>query len=776
MKLFQHFSAICVLLIISHYLIGNVSAVWYQPGETMDPACAPTESECGVYSSLISAGKGLLLEDGTFVIDEGAQFEWSALQEFIEGIVLQSDFLQNGSGSFTTGTGNVQLRGNTIVSGSLEVSGMTTFSEEIFLADGIIVSDAVFNLNTGNNAINIGSDQFEKEINIGNNIGNTSLNLSAGSGGILLSGSHVYGTMGYADFESGGYIGEASETVDLYSSFIINQITEGQELFLPTPTNVTPGRVVYLMNEGYAPFSFIGNIVAPGETRVAVWNGAVWTNLSASSISYFSQVQSAQNDNVIDNGSYEQNWHWDSLTVENGLGLHFDSLSTGVGLSINSTSENLSSGSLLYIGYSGPLTTGNLVKIEDETNDSTPFIVNSLGNVGIGDDAPEQQLSLRSEQGDTSLSLTAEGVDSKAYFVFQSARNVPEFSMGLDKADSNKFKISTSQIDSLNRFTIDNNGFIGIGTDAPMNLLDLQSIVGEVGLSLASTNNNALIKFGRNSSSPEYVMGFDHDNGLFKISLEEFGVNDVVIINETGNTSIGSTDIPLSSTLTLGSVDEDSTQGGELAFSTGSSDWFYIDTTYNEPVTEFSIMDGTSAGPSSNRAYIQSGINGWQTPSDARLKTDVETLDGVLGKLESVRGVEYSLIESGSVQIGVIAQEMQSVFPNAVTTSNGLYGVNYDSVAAIALQGVKELDEKMMSMLEIQKTEVPLSGVATIPAEVTTVAVSFSATMTNVPQVVLTPKVLGPYSYAVTEVNREGFIISISEAFYEPVTFSWVAL
>jgi hypothetical protein len=105
----------------------------------------------------------------------------------------------------------------------------------------------------------------------------------------------------------------------------------------------------------------------------------------------------------------------------------------------------------------------------------------------------------------------------------------------------------------------------------------------------------------------------------------------------------------------------------------------------------FEIYDSTGGA---TRSYIQAGVNGWQTPSDMRLKEDIQTLS-VLDKIDSIRGTIYSLKDSHIPQIGVIAQEIKFVFPEAVSgeeIDGKFLGVSYNAIASIALQGVKELN------------------------------------------------------------------------------------
>lgn len=80
--------------------------------------------------------------------------------------------------------------------------------------------------------------------------------------------------------------------------------------------------------------------------------------------------------------------------------------------------------------------------------------------------------------------------------------------------------------------------------------------------------------------------------------------------------------------------------------------------------------------------------------SDARFKTNVKTLEGTLDKVLKSRGVSYTKDERES--IGVIAQEMEKLFPEVVGTDNeGFKSVSYGSISAILIEAIKELNEKV---------------------------------------------------------------------------------
>jgi hypothetical protein len=103
--------------------------------------------------------------------------------------------------------------------------------------------------------------------------------------------------------------------------------------------------------------------------------------------------------------------------------------------------------------------------------------------------------------------------------------------------------------------------------------------------------------------------------------------------------------------------------------------------------------------------------NGTYATSDERLKKDVQTIDGALDKVLKLRGVSYywknreemAAAKGVSVDnllygydskkhIGVIAQEIEKVFPEVVNTDpEGFKSVNYSDLAPVLIEAVKEL-------------------------------------------------------------------------------------
>ncbi|MAK82580.1 tail fiber domain-containing protein [Phenylobacterium sp.] len=82
--------------------------------------------------------------------------------------------------------------------------------------------------------------------------------------------------------------------------------------------------------------------------------------------------------------------------------------------------------------------------------------------------------------------------------------------------------------------------------------------------------------------------------------------------------------------------------------------------------------------------------------SDERLKSNIETIDGGLAKILSMRGVTYTKDDKDNV--GVIAQEVEKVIPQIVMTADdemGTKSVDYSRITAVLIEAVKELTKRV---------------------------------------------------------------------------------
>jgi hypothetical protein len=81
--------------------------------------------------------------------------------------------------------------------------------------------------------------------------------------------------------------------------------------------------------------------------------------------------------------------------------------------------------------------------------------------------------------------------------------------------------------------------------------------------------------------------------------------------------------------------------------------------------------------------------------SDMRLKKDILTLTGTLNNIKQLRGVNYywkDTTKGTDRQLGMIAQEMEKVYPELVNTNKetGIKSVNYSQFTGVLLEGIKE--------------------------------------------------------------------------------------
>ena len=82
--------------------------------------------------------------------------------------------------------------------------------------------------------------------------------------------------------------------------------------------------------------------------------------------------------------------------------------------------------------------------------------------------------------------------------------------------------------------------------------------------------------------------------------------------------------------------------------------------------------------------------------SDARLKADIETIADALDRVRALRGVTFTRRDTGSCGIGLVAQELAPIVPEAVMThDDGLMSVAYGNLVGVLIEAVKELAEKV---------------------------------------------------------------------------------
>ena len=88
--------------------------------------------------------------------------------------------------------------------------------------------------------------------------------------------------------------------------------------------------------------------------------------------------------------------------------------------------------------------------------------------------------------------------------------------------------------------------------------------------------------------------------------------------------------------------------------------------------------------------------------SDEKLKTDIRTIENALHKVLSLRGVEFTRIDTGDNQIGVIAQEVEKVIPEVVYPKSApdyeTKSVAYANLVGLLIEAVKEQNQRIVEL------------------------------------------------------------------------------
>lgn len=121
----------------------------------------------------------------------------------------------------------------------------------------------------------------------------------------------------------------------------------------------------------------------------------------------------------------------------------------------------------------------------------------------------------------------------------------------------------------------------------------------------------------------------------------------------------------------------------------------------------FAQSDSGYAGYFSGSIYVTGTING---PSDARYKTHVKTLPNALATVLRLRGVSFDWKRDAykdmhfgrGRQMGFIAQEIEQVLPELVSTNHdGYRSVDYMHVVPILVEAIKQ-QQKQITILQEQ--------------------------------------------------------------------------
>lgn len=332
---------------------------------------------------------------------------------------------------------------------------------------------------------------------------------------------------------------------------------------------------------------------------------------------------------------------------------------------------------------------------DDETWRITTPILNNLHFHNIGGpsnvlvlEAGTGQVGINEGNPDAGLHITGSGYPGS--FIICETGTGEDAGIRLHEGATDKwhllFEGSTEDFEIRNGdyepyLTIDQTtGYVGIGTTSPSGMLTISSDI--VGLSGG---------LNLNRDADDWYIYQDGAEGLrFRDDA-----NDAVVIDSAGNVGINET----SPEIILHVKQQESGEGIRFENTTTTDHWDIGIAGTNNLWFQY---NGTL------KSWVDETDGSWDT-SDRRLKRDIEPIEGVLDEVMRLEPVSYYWKDDQNPtrrSIGLIAQDVKAVFPDAaqMEDSYGYYGINYNYISVLTLQGLIELKSEYESTIENQET------------------------------------------------------------------------
>jgi hypothetical protein len=301
-------------------------------------------------------------------------------------------------------------------------------------------------------------------------------------------------------------------------------------------------------------------------------------------------------------------------------------------------------------------------------NASTAYndvLVLDRGNVGIGTTSPNAKLEVNS-------AITFSSVDTFGQLVVKSASGSTGdmLNIGVDTTNSVAFIQAVERgIDTIPLSLQRYGGNVGIGTDSPGTKLSIRATTASHQLfSINRANTDTAALYIGNDTGDDAVIAVN--NGELRIGKDLSNTfSEYVRIDDSGNVGIGIT-APLSLLHVAGDA----------------------------RITSGSLGVGVAPNATDGRIDASNDIVAFQT-SDRRLKENITPIANALEKVRSLTGVMFDWKEETKHvhgyeghDVGIIAQDVQAVLPEAVRTNDtGYLSVRYEKMIALLIEANKEL-------------------------------------------------------------------------------------
>lgn len=139
--------------------------------------------------------------------------------------------------------------------------------------------------------------------------------------------------------------------------------------------------------------------------------------------------------------------------------------------------------------------------------------------------------------------------------------------------------------------------------------------------------------------------------------------------------------------------------GQNISFIAGSSNPFTYK--FEQDVV---IAKDLLVGTSNSHTITSAGDIIAYNSSDKKLKENIKAIENPLQKIKTIGGYKFrwkedaTKLKAGKEDYGVIAQEIQSIIPEAVRETDGVLQVEYIKIIPLLIESIKELTNKVETL------------------------------------------------------------------------------
>ncbi|HOY31042.1 MAG TPA: tail fiber domain-containing protein [Bacteroidales bacterium] len=243
------------------------------------------------------------------------------------------------------------------------------------------------------------------------------------------------------------------------------------------------------------------------------------------------------------------------------------------------------------------------------------------------------------------------------------------------------------------------NGYVGIGINDPLTRLHVLSTIRIDG-------SSPLIQFRDGATPKGFIQSYGSNSDLIISNTVSSGSvqlwsdnSERMRINAMGNVGVNCT-APAYKFEVDGPSGTFSVSGIRIQNTTASTGWSFYPSNTGDLVI----------GKTSNLGSFDGTTGAYTAASDGRLKTNIRPLETVLSSVLDMQLKRYEFKENNPLHkesIGIIAQDLQKVFPEfvSVNTANdgnplveNQMGVDYSGLSIIALKAIQEQQKEIESL------------------------------------------------------------------------------